>query len=191
MAHGRGAGGTIGGAAGRAVARRLGAFVSAVGEVGLAEALRREGLADLVGRPVREILAALLDRLGGSASTIDDVDARTALARLQEEQLAQAVDAEEVERILQARVDNLEDFLARYFGFYLYEQFCRVFFERLVQRVGDVNALSFLNDIREFILASVANRFGGRLAQAVNWTGSEGAAICSGIMQATLEVFTS
>ena len=191
IAHGRGAGGTIGGAAGRAVAQRLGAFVAAVGQVGLSEALRREGLADLVGRPVQEILAALLDRLGGSASTIDDVDARTALARLQEEQLAQAADAEEVEELLQARVDNLDDLLARYFGFYLYEQFCRVFFERLVQRVGENRALSFLNDIRDYILASVVNRLAGRPARTIDWSGKEGAEFCSATMESTLEVFVS
>jgi len=76
MSGGGGSGGTVGGSAGRAVAQRLGGFISAVGEVGLEEALRREGLADLVGRPLQEILAALLNRLGGPASSIDDVDAR-------------------------------------------------------------------------------------------------------------------
>ena len=85
-----GAGGTIGGAAGRAVAQRLGAFIAAVGQVGLAEALRREGLADL-DRPVQEILAALLDRSGGPASrSMTWGRPRPALARLQEEQLEQA-----------------------------------------------------------------------------------------------------
>ena len=100
-------------------------------------------------------------------------------------------DADEVERILQARVENLDEFLARYFGFYLYEQFCRVFFERLVQRVGESTALSFLNDIREFILASITNRLAGRSARGVDWAGNEGATFCSAIMEATLEVFTS
>src|SRR5579863_2295534 len=55
MSGGGGSGGTIiGGAAGRRVAQRLGGFISAVAEVGLAEALRREGLADLIGRPVHQ-----------------------------------------------------------------------------------------------------------------------------------------
>ena len=191
MARGRGAGGTIGGAAGRAVAQRLASFISSVREVGLTETLRREGLADFAGRPVQEILFALLDRIGGPSSTLDDVDARAALARLQEEYLAEAVDADDVERILQAEVSNLDDFLARYFGFYLCEQFSRVFFERLVQRVGQPNALSFLTDIDDFILASVANRLGSRPADIIDWAGTEGMQICSAIMQATLEVFTS
>jgi hypothetical protein len=191
IAHGGGSGGTIGGAAGRAITQRLAAFVSAVGAVGLVEALRQEGLSELAGRPVREILAGLLDHLGGSANTIDDVDARTALALLQEEYLAEAADADDVERILQAQVENVEEMLARYFAFYLYEQFCRVFFERLVQRVGESKALSFLKDIRAFISASVANRLGSCSAAGVKWKEQEGARFCADVMQTTLEVFST
>jgi len=83
MARGGGGGGTVGGGgAARAVASRLGAFISTVGSAGLAEALRQIGLSDLAGRPVGEILNAILDRVGGASSTIDEVDARAALSRL-------------------------------------------------------------------------------------------------------------
>ena len=190
MAHGRGSGGTIGGAAGRAVAQRLAGFVSNVRQTGFTEALRREGLAKLAGRPVQEILLALLDRIGGPSSTLDDVDARAALARLQEEYLAEAVDADDVEGILQSQVSDFEDFLARYFGFYLYEQFSRVFFERLVQRVGQGNALSFLTDIEDYIRENLTNRLGSRSVDAIDWAGAEGARVCAEIMQSTLQVFT-
>jgi hypothetical protein len=189
MSSGGGSGGTIGGSAGRAVAQRLGGFISAVGEVGLAEALRREGLADLVGRPVQEILAALLDRLGGPASTIDDVDARTALARLQDELLKEAETPEDVERILQEQATSLDVILRDYFGLYLFEQFCRVFFERLVQRKGESKALAFLDDIKEFIKATLINRVGRRVVAKISWAGQEGAKVCADIMQATLGVF--
>jgi hypothetical protein len=189
MSGGPGAGGTIGGSAGRAVAQRLGGFVSAVGDVGLAEALRREGLADLVGRPVQEIFAALLDRIGGPASTIDDVDARTALARIQEELLSEADTPEDVERILQGQATNLDVMLRDYFGLYLFEQFCRVFFERLVQKKGESKALAFLDDIKEFIKATLINRVGRRVIAKISWAGQEGAKLCSEIMQATLAVF--
>jgi hypothetical protein len=189
MSSGAGSGGTIGGSAGRALAQRLGGFISAVGEVGLAEALRREGLAELVGRPVQEILAALLDRIGGPASTIDDVDARTALARLQEELLKEAQTPEDVERILQEQATSLDVMLRDYFGLYLFEQFCRVFFERLVQKKGESKALAFLDDIKEFIKATLINRVGRRVVAKISWAGQEGAKLCADIMQATLAVF--
>jgi hypothetical protein len=189
MSRGGGSGGTIGGSAGRAVAQRLGGFISTVGEVGLTEALRREGLADLVGRPAQEILAALLDRLGGPASTIDDVDARTALARLQEELLKDARTPDDVERVLQEQAASLDTMLRDYFGAYLFEQFCRVFFERLVQKKGEPKALAFLADIKEFIKATLVNRVGRRAIGKIAWAGQEGARLCADVMQATLEVF--
>jgi hypothetical protein len=189
MSSGGGSGGVIGGSAGRAVAQRLGGFISTVGEVGLAEALRREGLADLVGRPAQEILAALLDRLGGPASTIDDVDARTALARLQEELLKDARTPEDVERVLQEQAASLDTVLRDYFGAYLFEQFCRVFFERLVQKKGEPKALAFLGDIKEFIKATLVNRVGRRVIAKIAWAGQEGSRLCADVMQATLKVF--
>lgn len=189
MSSGGGSGGAIGGSAGRAVAQRLGGFISTVGEVGLAEALRREGLADFVGRPAQEILAALLDRLGGPASTIDDVDARTALARLQEQLLKDARTPEDVERILQEQAASLDVMLRDYFGAYLFEQFCRVFFERLVQKRGEPKALAFLGDIKEFIKATLVNRVGRRAIAKIAWASQEGGRLCADVMQATLEVF--
>ena len=186
---GGGSGGTIGGSAGRAVAQRLGGFISAVGEVGLTGALRREGLAHLVGRPVQEILAALLDHLGGPASTIDDVDARTALARLEEELLKDAQTPDDIERILQEQTINLDVMLRDYFGLYLFEQFCRVFFERLVQKRGESKALAFLDDIKEFIKATLVNRVGRHAIAKISWVGQEGAKLCADIMQTTLAVF--
>ncbi|HEX5369826.1 MAG TPA: hypothetical protein VFY10_10475, partial [Dehalococcoidia bacterium] len=191
MSGGGGSGGTVGGSAGRAVAQRLGGFISAVGEVGLEEALRREGLADLVGRPLQEILAALLNRLGGPASSIDDVDARTALARLQEEILKGAQTPEDVEKILKEQALELDVVLRDYFGLYLFEQFCRVFFERLVQKRGESKALAFLDDIKEFIKASLVNHVGRRALSKIAWAGAEGAKLCSEIMHATLTVFVT
>ena len=186
---GGGSGGTMGGSAGRAVAQRLGGFVTAVGEVGLSGALRREGLAHLVGRPVQEILAALLNHLGGPASTIDDVDARTALARLEEELLKDAQTPDDIERILQDEAINLDAVLRDYFGLYLFEQFCRVFFERLVQKKGESNALAFLDDIKEFIKGMLVNRVGRRAIAKISWVGQEGAKLCADVMRTALTVF--
>ena len=187
----RGGGGTIGGSAGRAVAQRLGGFINAVGQAGFREALRGEGLAHLVGRPVQDILAGLLDHLGGPSSTIDDVDARTALARLQEELLRDAQTAEDIERILRDGALNLEAMLRDYFGLYLFEQFCRVFFERLAQKKGESRALAFLDDIKEFIKAALVNRVRGGTFGRIAWAGEEGAALCADIMETTLTVFVT
>jgi hypothetical protein len=111
--------GTVGsGRAAREIAIRIGGFVADVEQRGLAQALERIGLGELLGRPLNEVLAGLLDRLGGAAATIDDVDARTALSQVQEELLGQAQTADEVEQILSAQVANLGALLESFFGRY-------------------------------------------------------------------------
>jgi hypothetical protein len=182
--------GTVGsGRAAREIAFRIGGFVADVRERGLAQALERIGLSELIGRPLNEVLAGLLDRLGGAAATIDDVDARTALSQVQEELLGQAQTAAEVEQILSAQVANLGVLLESFFGRYLYEQFCRVHFERLSQRVGEARALSFLQEIESFIRSTLANRTTGRDLAGIDWTGPEGQALVAEIMETTLKVF--
>jgi hypothetical protein len=179
----------VGGRAAQGIARRLGGFISDVGRIGLQEALRKAGWEDLVGRPVQEILSALLDRLGGDASTIDDVDARMALSRLQDEYFGDVQTGAELDERLMRQVDHLEVILQDFFGFYLFEVFCRVFFERLVQRVGEARAHSFLDQIADFINSTLANRTTGRDIGRIDWTGPEGEAITADIMEATMTVF--
>jgi hypothetical protein len=192
MARGghRGASGSAGSAApARDVAARLGAFIADVGSIGFAEAAAKLGLGDLSGKTVSEVLLALLDRLGGNSSTIDEADARQALSDLQQDLFAEATDTEELEKILLSAAQNLEIILEKFFGYYIFEQFSRVCFERLVQRVGDLKATSFLNQIREFIQSALANRAADKQLSKVDWAGAEGAVIVSQILDQTLEVF--
>jgi hypothetical protein len=186
----QGASGGAGSAApARAAAGRLASFISDVQQFGLAEAAKRSGLGDLSGMSVSEVLNTLLDRLGGESSTVDDADARQALSDLQEELLAEAKTVEEVETILSNPELNVEGLLERYFGHYVFEQFSRVFYERLVQRVGAQQALSFLGQIKEFIRSSLAGRALERDLSKVDWGGTEGANMVNDICAQTLEVF--
>lgn len=183
-------GGTVAsGRAARGVASRLSGFIADVGRFGLEVALQNAGWADLAGRTVQEILYSLLDRLGGEASTIDDVDARMALSRLQDMYFAEAATVEELEQLLSTQVVRLDGFLQDFFGFYLYEVFCRVFFERLVQRVGETKAHSFLNEIGDFINSTLANRAAHHNIIGIDWGSTEGQAMVSEIMETTLHVF--
>ncbi len=117
------------------------------------------------------------------------MDARTALARLEEELLNDAQTPDDIERTLQEEARNLDLLLRDYFGLYLFEQFCRVFFERLVQKRGESTAIAFLDDIKEFIKATLVNRVGPRAIEEISWAGQDGARLCSEIMQTTLAVF--
>jgi hypothetical protein len=186
----QGAAGSAGSAVpAREVAGRLGNFVADVRDYGLAGAAERAGLGDLRGKPVGEILNALLDNIGGNASTIDDADARQALSDLQEELLAEAQTFDEVQAILSNDALDLENMLERFFGHYIFEQFSRVFYERLVQRIGAQQAMHFLGQIRDFIRSALAGRAAERKLSGVDWGGPQGATIISEICSQALEVF--
>jgi hypothetical protein len=151
--------------------------------------LQAAGWGDLVGRPVREILNSLLDRLGGESSTIDDVDARMALAALEKQYFDPAQTPEDLEQLMQAQVGQIETVLQDYFGLYLYEVFCRVFFERLVQKTGETRAYTVLGQIKDFIRAKLENLAAGRDISRINWKGPDGQRITAEVMEATLRVF--
>ncbi|WP_446743519.1 hypothetical protein [Silvibacterium acidisoli] len=186
----QGAAGSAGSAApARDVASRFASFIADVRQNGFAAAAERAGLGDLTGKSVGDILNTLLDRLGGNASSIDDADARQALSDLQQELLADAQTFEEVQEILSSDTLDLENLLERFFGHYIFEQFSRVFYERLVQRVGAQQAVAFLGQIREFIQSALANRAAERDLSGIDWGGPQGANVISEICSQTLEVF--
>ena len=186
---GAGAGSVARGGNARTTATRLGGFLSDVGRLGLDGALEAAGWGDLVGKPVREVLNALLDRLGGESSTIDDVDARMALAALEKEYFEGAETIEDLQQLMLAQVGQLETVLQDFFGLYLYEVFCRVFFERLVQRTGEARAFSVLDQIKDFIRAKLENLAVNQEVSKIDWKGQEGQKITADIMESTLRVF--
>lgn len=187
--HSGGGGVVAKGRAAQGVARRLAGFVSDVGELGFENATKKAGWSDLVGRPINEVISALLDRLSGDSNTLDDVDARMALSTLQDEYFSSATTTEELGELIIAQTARLELFLLDFFGHYLYEVFCRVFFERLVQRVGEMKAYSFLADIRDFIRSTLSNRTAVRNLSDIDWDGVSGQTMIQEIMETTLTVF--
>jgi len=192
---GGGGGGSGGSRSGRktaiSTARGVGSFLSRVGAVGLDEALREVGLPHLIGKSAGEIAEGLLDSLAGAASTLDEAAVRAALADLNEELLGEAETYEDVERVLTESVDShgLAHILARFFGHYIFERFCRDFYERLVKKVGSVKASSSLDAIKDCIESAIRTKFINRDVTRVNWRGGEGSRITDQILNDTVEIF--
>lgn len=185
-------GGQLGsGSTARKAARSLGGFISSVGRDGLDSTLRANGLQDLVGGTVTEILLGILSLCGGTDGDIDSVDARNALSDTMDELCQNATTPEELEALLQgqANADALGSLLIAYFSNYLYQQFCRVFFAQLEKKHGLDVAASFLSSIKDFIHSSVKNETVGQDLSKVNWFGPEGERVAQTIMQNTLAVF--
>jgi hypothetical protein len=185
-------GGSIGaGRSAQNTARRLANFVSSVGALGLRQALESFGLAEFVGKSATEIVAALVDKLGEPSSTINDVDARKALSRVMNDRLSDLETPEQVEETLSQIIEgeDLESLLAQFFGYYLYEQFCRVFYERLAKKVGVSNADGYLSSIFDTIKSALEYMTHDRDLSKIDWAGAEGQRIAAQILQDTFEIF--
>ncbi len=189
MSSGRGQLGT--GRTARNVGRKLASFVSSVSQSGLDQTLRENGLDKLVGRSVTEIFIGIVSLCGGTDGDMDSADARNALSTTLDGICKEANSTEELERLLAGQVDGagLGSLLIKYFGNYLIEQFCRVFFGQLVKKHGDTLAHSFLEPIRDVIKTDLAHRTFGKDLAKIDWFGREGSKIAAEVMQDTLVVF--
>ena len=186
-----GAGAAAGTSAAVGTARNLGGFLSSVADVGLEKTLRERGLESAVGKSAADVADTLLDELAGPASTLDNALARESLADIRDEILSEAETFEDVEKQLNAAIDELGIFgiLASFFGHYIFKMFCRNFYEEWVKKVGETKATSSLKEIEEYIRSSVRAKFAGRNVSSTDWKKDEGTQVTETVLTETLEVF--
>ena len=173
------------------VGGNLGGFLSRVGSSGLNQALNDIGLSHLVGCTASELAEGLLDALAGPASTIDDAAARAALSKLNEELLHDASTAEDVERVLTQALDNrgLASNLMRFFSLYIFERFCRDFYERWVKAAGSEATGTSMKSIKSYVDVAFRSRMNTRDVKGVQWEGDEGRRVVAEVLADTCTVF--
>ena len=189
---GRGAGGGgAGTSAAVGTARNLGGFLASVADVGLERTLREKGLGSIVGKSASDVSDTLLDEFAGPASTLDNALARESLAEIRDEILRDAETFEDVEKQLNAAIDELGIFgiLASFFGHYIFKMFCRNFYEEWVKKVGEAKAGTSLKEIEEYIRSSVRAKLTGRSITAADWKKDDGKQVTGNVLKETLEVF--
>lgn len=175
------------------VARKIGGFFSSVNDIGFRKAFEDAGLGSFEGKTLSEIAHALLDHLGGPSNTLDEADVRTALCDLMDEILNNADSPEDVEQVMETRAHGkaLDNLIRRFFGYYIYEQFCRDFYGRLVANIGNEEAEKSINEIRDYICEVLKDEIGDRDMNQINWSGDQGKQIIGEILDETLEVFSA
>lgn len=173
------------------VASKLSSFLLDVKQFGLEEAIHRLNINYYKGMDKLEFSLALTDFLSESATTLDDADSRNALSRLMDELFNDASNVEELNDVLDQKLNDMEieKIIISYFSYYLYEQFCRVFYERLVTRVGDAKAESFLSGIFDYITSEVRLMNSEESLILIDWGASELNQTCSEILDRTLSIY--
>ena len=177
--------------AARSVAHSLGGFLADAGQRGIRESLKEQGLGDLIGKTVKEVMRGLVSVLGGPSSTLDEVDARNALDETLHELTRDSKSFEDVEALFGRFVDLsvIEALLERFFGNYIYERFIRSFYGQLKQRHGADKTKSFLKSIRECIRALVERQRARSGLSSVQWNGAQGSALVRDIMDRVFAIF--
>lgn len=172
-------------------ASKLSRFLSDVKQYGFEEAVHRLHINSYKGMDILEFTLTLTDFLSESATSLDDADSRNALSRLMEELFDDATNVEELNSMLEQKIDEfeIEGILMKFFSYYLYEQFCRVFYERLVTRVGDIKAESFLSGIFEYITSEVQLMNSEESLTLTDWGSADLNGICSDILHRTLTIY--
>jgi hypothetical protein len=158
---------------------------------GLETDLREFGLEHLVGKNCTEVGVGLLDALAGPSSTIDDGAARAALDEVKNEILEDAETPADIERALTAAYtgDGLAAILMRFFSCYIFERFCRDFYERWVRAVGVAEAAKSMNDIKEYIASKLRSTLVDRDVTSVEWSREEGARVVGEVLAATCTIY--
>lgn len=176
----------------RDVAQRIGGFFSLVAEAGFRKAFEDAIRESLEGKTISEIAHSLLDHLGGPSNTLNEVDARTALCDLMDEILDDADSPEDVEEAMETRAHgtDLDNLIQRFFGYYIYEQFCRNFYGRLVANIGNEQTEESVDGIRDYICEALKDKTSDQAMRQIDWASSQGQQIIEKILQETLEVFS-
>ena len=188
---GGGGGGGRTGRAARNTGRSLGGFLSSVASVGLSDALREVGLSHLIGQSAAEVSLGLLNALAAPASTLDEHAARLALGKINDEILGDCHTYADVEKALTNVLDEqgLIRILSNFFGEYLYQLFCRDFYEGWMRKVGASAAGRGLKHVKDCISSALKSKLVNRDVTKLNWRGREGLGIIQSVMRDTLEIF--
>lgn len=138
-----------------------------------------------------DIVMSLTDVLGGPATSGHDVDARNALAKLMDERLKNLSPDEIVQSLERIPTGNeFVRFIERFFAYFIFEQFNRVFYSRLEARVGKEKAAQYLKNGFHCIEWMLRDRTAQIDVRTVDWAGRQGETVINSIMNDVFHIFT-
>ena len=184
MVSGRGILGS--GATAKMTATRIGSFFSDVLQHGFVDALRRNDLQHLIGKPIKDIFRAIQELWDIPGNSIDETDSRAALIDLFEE-IENDAETANIDEVLQQK--TTAQLLIRYFGYYIFEQIQRIHYEdEIKNQIGD-NPERHFNEIKDFIQLKIQSIVFDEDIATIDWFGNSGRAIIDRVSKSVFEVF--
>lgn len=130
---------------------RVGHFFNTVANNGLTEALKQEGLNSLIGKDANEIYSGLLEAFATNSNTLDEIIVRTALGDLLLELFSDNLEYSALDEAFNDKIDfeEVQNIIGLFMGYYIYELFCRDFYEDWANKIGTDKANMELKEVKE------------------------------------------
>jgi hypothetical protein len=168
---------------------RLGQFLSGAATSGLGQALEQLGLRKLEGKPLDEILDAVLDSLCEDGGLLDDSALTEAMARTLNELSEDADTVEEFDALLSGQVENIEGYLQIYFANVLAVNFEQKEGGFVREKIPQDECDRFFAQARDLIRTLVTEELSQqRDLSSIDWRTSEAVSIADVINQEVLNI---
>lgn len=161
---------------GRAATVRLGGFLSDVARRGISEAARALGLADVVGRPVETVLAAIANALAPDGATLEEVAARRAIDDSLTTIFEQyGVDDAGIEQLNALGAEGTRKAIELSVTAYIYQRWLQELGQKIEERAINASSAKKLErDVKAYVTEIVKLDLKDRDPLTINWNQAEG-----------------
>lgn len=161
---------------GRAVTGSLGGFLSDVARRGVNEALRTLGLANIIGRPIEDVLTAIANALAPDGATLEEVAAREATTdTLVTIFTQQGVDEAGLERLTALDAEGIREAIKLSVAGYIYHRWLQELGQKIEEHTQSISeALRRERDIKVYVTEAVRLDLQGKDPLEIRWDGPEG-----------------
>jgi hypothetical protein len=179
--------------AGKGTLARLGSFFGDVARLGFEEALRENGLGDLVGLGPEAVLRGIADLISPESATHDDADARHAAVGVLNKMLDQAVTEEELALLFESKAsaDGVRDLFEQFVVEFIYGKMLRMLGEGLESSPVDTATKRVRSkEILDYIASRVKLEMAFfRDVATFDFDGERGRTLVESVFESAYEVF--
>lgn len=167
----------------------LGAFFSDISKNGLQQAVESRGI-NIKGKTIDEIKELFIDFFLTPAVDSDSACASKAIETVMENLFNEITNEKELENILSnvIQTEKAKELVCGFYENYIYELFCRIFFEDRTLKTNQSDAEEILEIVKETISTKISGIQCNRNIEGIDFSSQEGSDFVQGILKDILEV---
>lgn len=167
---------------------RLAGFVNGVQVFGLNDALKRNGLENLIGKSPIEIYIGLVDYFTDEGSSLNEAVVRDSMCEFMSDIFEDVYEIEKMEEVF--REIDIQDFIRNFIIKCIQKDFLTTFSEKILAKSRDCKQnIQIQDNIKEFIKITIENNFTKKEITNMDWNGGAGREFISTIYEDTLKIF--